>query len=150
MVCASLSLTSAIVDSQRCRLQANSTRSWAPASRPGAPSGSTSVFPADITGAITDEKKTVCQLCLVLRPRQINPRPFSSEIVKHKLVVDTTADLLAKDWSLRVWMHMLEIAEPWFRLPYRIYFTDTVIPAKYCSTRAAIEKQLATVENCLA
>ena len=41
---------------------------------------------------------------------------------------------------------LLEIAEPRFILHV---LTDTVMPAKYHSARAAFEKQLAAVENCL-
>ena len=43
---------------------------------------------------------------------------------------------------------LLQLAEPRFNFPHRTYFTNTVIPAKYRLTRAAIEKQLAAVETC--
>ena len=42
---------------------------------------------------------------------------------------------------------LLEIAEPRFKLPHW-NASLTVIPAKYCATRAVIENQLAAVENC--
>lgn len=44
--------------------------------------------------------------------------------------------------------HLLEIAEPRFQLPHRTHFTDKVIPAKYRTVRANVEKQLATMEKC--
>ena len=75
---------------------------------------------------------------------------------KHKLLVDATADFVCQGLqplsvvdgpALRC---LPEIAEPRFRLPHCMYFTDTVMPAKYHSTRAASGKQLAAVENCLA
>ena len=63
--------------------------------------------------------------------------------------------LFAKDRSLLsvvdepAFRHLLEIAELRLGLPRCTYsmIPDTVIPAKYCSTRAATEKQLAEVEN---
>ena len=76
---------------------------------------------------------------------------FSNKSVKHKLLVDGTADYICQGLqSLSVvdepaFRHLLEIAELRFRLPHHTYFTGTVIPS-----RAATEKQLAAVENCLA
>ena len=44
--------------------------------------------------------------------------------------------------------HLLEIAEPRFQLPHQTHFTDKIIPAKYRTVRAGVEKQLATIEKC--
>ena len=80
--------------------------------------------------------------------------PFSNESVQHKQLVDATANFICQGLqSLTVvdqpaFRQLLEIAEPRFKLPHCTYFTDTVIPAKYCATRAVIENQLAAVENC--
>ena len=87
--------------------------------------------------------------------RSLNQPHFSNESVKHKQLVDAIGDFICRglqplsvvdDPSFR---HLLEIAEPRFKLPHRTYFTDTVIPAKYRSTRAIIENQLASVDNCV-
>ena len=80
--------------------------------------------------------------------------PFSNESVKHKLLVNATADFICQGLQpLSVvdepaFRRLLELAEPRFKLPHRTYFTDTVIPVKYRSVRAAIEKELSAVENC--
>ena len=76
--------------------------------------------------------------------------------MKHKLLIDAAANFTCQGLQAlsvvdeAAFMRLLEIAEPRFRLPHCMYFTDTVIPAKYRSTRAASEKQLAAVETCLA
>ena len=80
--------------------------------------------------------------------------PFSNESAKHKQLVDATADFICQGLQpLSVvdepaFRRLLQLAEPRFNLPHRTYFTNTVIPAKYRLTRAAIEKQLAAVETC--
>ena len=77
--------------------------------------------------------------------------PFSNESVKHKQLVDATANFICQGLQpLSVvdepaFRRLLEIAEPRFKLPHHTYFTDTVIPAKYRATRAVIENQLAVV-----
>ena len=83
--------------------------------------------------------------------------PFSSESVKYKLLVNATADFICQGLQpLSVvdgpeFRHVLEIAELRFKLPHHMYSTDTVIhTSKNHSTRAAIEKQLAEVHNCVA
>ena len=92
---------------------------------------------------------------LTIRETTAKSTPFSNESVKHKQLVDAIGDFICRglqllsvvdDLSFR---HLLEIAEPRFKLPHRTYFTDTVIPAKYRSTRAIIENQLASVDNCV-
>ena len=92
---------------------------------------------------------------LTIRETIAKSTPFSNESVKHKQLVDAIGDFICRglqplsvvdDPSFR---HLLEIAEPRFKLPHRTYFTDTVIPAKYRLTRAIIENQLASVDNCV-
>ena len=73
--------------------------------------------------------------------------PFSSESVRHKQLVNATANFICQGLqSLNVvdepaFRRLLEIAEPRFKLPHHTYFTDTAIPAKYCATGAVIENQ---------
>ena len=80
---------------------------------------------------------------------------FSNESVKHKQIVDATANFICQGLQpLRIvdepaFRRLLEIAEPRIKLPHCNYFTDTVIPAKYRATRAVIENQLAAVESCV-
>ena len=80
--------------------------------------------------------------------------PFSNESVKHKQLVDATANFICQGLQpLSVvdeptFRRLLEIAEPRFKLPHCTLFTDTVMHAKYRATRAVIENQLAAVENC--
>ena len=92
--------------------------------------------------------------------------------MKQKLLVDATANFICQELQplsvslanqlspvcgrpficdvMRAFKRLLEIAELRDSGCHttHTYFTDTVIPAKYCSTRAAIEKQLSVVENC--
>ena len=71
--------------------------------------------------------------------------PFSNESAKHKQLVDATADFICQGLQpLSVvdepaFRRLLQLAEPRFNLLHRTYFTNTVIPAKYRLTRAAIE-----------
>ena len=80
--------------------------------------------------------------------------PFPQDSAKHKLLVDATADFICQGLlPLRVvdessFRRLLKIAEPRFQLPHRTHFTNKVIPAKYCTVRASVEKLLATVEKC--
>ena len=80
--------------------------------------------------------------------------PFSGKSVQHKQLVDATANFICQSSQpLSVvdelaFRQLLEIAEPKFKLPLCTYFNDTVIPAKYHTTKAVIKKQLAAVENC--
>ena len=89
---------------------------------------------------------------LTIRETIAKSTPFLNESAKHKQLVDAIGDFICRglqplsavdDPSFR---HLLEIVEPRFKLPH---FTDTVIPAKYFSTRAIIENQLAAVDNCV-
>ena len=201
MVDTSLSLPSASVDSQRCWLQVNSTRTQAPASRP-VPPESTSDFLQTLLAHLWTRRRLFAGFVwysgnnsnlkfhlqwnhaqdyraldrqdsddhygpssasavktrlkqLTLGGTLAKSTSFSRKSVEHKLVVITTADYMRQglqplSGDEPAFRRLLEIAEPRFRLPYCMYFTDTVMPAKYRSTRAAFEKQLAAVENCLA
>ena len=80
--------------------------------------------------------------------------PFSSDSMKHKRLVDATADFICQSLQpLRIvdeisFRTLLQTAEPRFQLPHRAHFTTKVIPTKYRQVRAGIEQQLATVEKC--
>ena len=84
----------------------------------------------------------------------VRATPFPRDGMKHKQLVDAVADFIClglkplsvvDDTSFR---HLLETAELRFQLPHRTHFTDIVIPAKYRTVRANVEKQLTTIEKC--
>ena len=81
---------------------------------------------------------------LTIRGVLAKSTPFSNESVKHKQLVDATANFICQGLQpLSVedepaFRQLLEIAEP-IDSSCRTYFTDTVIPAKYRATRAVIE-----------
>ena len=81
--------------------------------------------------------------------------PFSPGSVKYKQLLDATTGFITQSLQpLSIvdepsFRYLLMVAEPRFKLPHRTHFTDKIIPGKYETVRAAIQKQLEQTSHCV-
>jgi hypothetical protein len=116
--------------------------------------GENESFTEDEDEQASSKSKAGHQLQLTITGAIANVTVFSRGSIKHKNLVDVTADFICQSLqplsvvdepSFRSLMH---VAEPRFQLPHRTHFTDKVIPGKYFEVRKVIEKQLSELEKC--